>query len=116
MDGINREQSERLKEIGMRAVQVKYELQSLTTKQKNSALLRVAEGLKADAQTILKANEQDMRKGKERGMHEGLLDRLKLTDARIMAMAEGLCQVAGLSDPVGTVIERFTSRSHRYHL
>ena len=108
MDGINREQSERLKEIGMRAVQVKYELQSLTTKQKNSALLRVAEGLKADAQTILKANEQDMRKGKERGMHEGLLDRLKLTDARILAMAEGLCQVAGLSDPVGTVIERFT--------
>lgn len=108
MDGINMEQSERLKEIGMRAKQVKYELQALTTKQKDSALLRVAEGLKADAQTILKANEQDMRKGKERGMHEGLLDRLKLTDARILAMAEGLCQVAGLSDPVGTVIERFT--------
>ena len=128
MDGINREQSERLKEIGMRAVQVKYELQSLTTKQKNSALLRVAEGLKADAQTILKANEQDMRKGKERGMHEGLLDRLKLTDARILAMAEGLCQVAGLSDPVdsdrafhpskryGNIAGACTSRSHRYHL
>lgn len=108
MDGISREQSDMLKEIGMRAKQVKYELQALTTKQKDSALLRVAEGLKADAQTILKANEQDMRKGKERGMHEGLLDRLKLTDARILAMAEGLCQVAGLSDPVGTVIERFT--------
>lgn len=108
MGELKKEQAEMLGEIGMRAVQVKYELQALTTEQKNSALLRVADGLRADAQTILNANEQDMQNGKERGMHEGLLDRLKLSDARIEAMAEGLGQIAALSDPVGTVMERFT--------
>lgn len=108
MEELKKEQAEMLKEIGMRAVQVKYELQALTTEQKNSALLHAADGLKADAQAILQANEQDMRNGKERGMHEGMLDRLKLTDARIEAMAEGLRQIVTLSDPVGMVMERFT--------
>lgn len=108
MGELKKEQAEMLGEIGRRAVQVKYELQALTTEQKNSALLRVADGLRADAQAILNANEQDMKNGKERGMHEGLLDRLKLSDARIEAMAEGLGQIAALSDPVGTVMERFT--------
>ncbi len=108
MEELKKEQAVMLKEIGMRAVQVKYELQALTTEQKNSALLRAADGLKADAQAILQANEQDMRNGKERGMHEGMLDRLKLTDARIEAMAEGLRQIVTLSDPVGMVMERFT--------
>lgn len=108
MEELKKEQAEMLKEIGMRAVQVKYELQALTTEKKNSALLHAADGLKADAQAILQANEQDMRNGKERGMHEGMLDRLKLTDARIEAMAEGLRQIVTLSDPVGMVMERFT--------
>lgn len=108
MEELKKEQAEMLKEIGMRAVQVKYELQALTTEQKNSALLHAADGLKADAQAILQANEQDMRNGKERGMHEGMLDRLKLTDARIEAMAEGLRQIVTLSDPVGMVMDRFT--------
>lgn len=108
MEELKKEQTVMLKEIGIRAVQVKYELQALTTEQKNSALLCAADGLKADAHAILQANEQDMRNGKERGMHEGMLDRLKLTDARIEAMAEGLRQIVTLSDPVGMVMERFT--------
>lgn len=108
MSEISKEQSAMLEEIGKRAVQVKYELQGLRTEQKNEALKRVADGLLADAKKILAANEQDMQRGKAHGMHEGLLDRLKLTDARIEAMAEGLRQVVELNDPIGTVMERFT--------
>ena len=40
-------------------------------------------------------------------MHQGMLDRLKLDEKRIEAMAEGVRQVAGLEDPIGTVIENF---------
>ena len=41
-------------------------------------------------------------------MHAGLLDRLRLTDGRIEAMAQGLLQVAGLADPIGQVMETIT--------
>ncbi|MCM1103509.1 MAG: glutamate-5-semialdehyde dehydrogenase [Clostridium sp.] len=108
MSGISREQTAMLEEIGKRAVLAKYELQTISTDKKNEALCRVADGLIADTGKILAANEQDMQNGKEHGMHEGLLDRLQLTEARIAAMAEGLRQIAELNDPVGTVMERFT--------
>ncbi|MCM1538280.1 MAG: glutamate-5-semialdehyde dehydrogenase [bacterium] len=108
MSGISGEQAAMLEEIGKRAVQAKYELQTIVTDKKNEALCRVADGLTADTGRILAANEQDMRSGKEHGMHEGLLDRLQLTEARIAAIAEGLRQIAELNDPVGTVMERFT--------
>lgn len=108
MSEITKEQQAMLEEIGARAEQVKYELQALKTAKKNEALLCAADGLLADREKILRANEQDMQSGKEHGMHEGLLDRLKLTEARIEAMAQGLRQIAELDDPVGTVIERFT--------
>ncbi len=99
--------SARLREIGDRAVSVKYELQTLETEQKNEALQRAADGLTADAVHILKANELDMENARANGMHEGMLDRLRLTDERIGAMAQGLLQIAELEDPIGQVTERF---------
>ena len=41
-------------------------------------------------------------------MHPGMVDRLRLTDARMEAMAEGLLQICGLPDPLGEVLEHFT--------
>ena len=68
----------------------------------------VAEGLIADAETILKENAKDIERGEENGMHPGMIDRLRLTEERIRSMAEGLRQVAELEDPVGEVLETFT--------
>ena len=53
---------------------------------------------------ILEANFRDYDKAKSDGMSQGLLDRLKLTPARVQAMADGLLQVASLDDPVGEVL------------
>lgn len=96
-----------LEQIGKLAVSAKYELQKMSTQEKNKALLTVADRLVADTETILKGNEEDMERGRQKGMHPGMLDRLKLTPERIEAMADGLRQITELPDPVGTVLEEF---------
>ena len=97
-----------LNRMGKKAVSVKYELQKLSSPKKRQALEAVAEGLIADAETILAENAKDIERGEENGMHPGMIDRLRLTDDRIRSMAEGLRQVAELEDPVGEVLETFT--------
>lgn len=96
-----------LKEMGKRAVAAKYRLQSLTTEEKNRALEHAAEALTEHTRDILTANARDLDRGRENGMHQGLLDRLKLDQGRIAAMAQGLKQVAALPDPVGECLESF---------
>lgn len=89
------------------AAAVKYEMQTLPTEKKNEVLEKCAKALVDRREEILKANELDMQKAVEKGMPQGLQDRLRLTAARIEAMAEGLQQIVKLPDPVGEVMERF---------
>lgn len=96
-----------LGKMGENAVSAKYFLQSATAEEKNKALLLIADKLTEHAERILLANAEDMKRGEENGMNQGLLDRLRLTKERIGAMAEGVRQVAALSDPVGEVLECF---------
>ena len=97
-----------LKEMGMAAAAVKYDLACMPEETKNRALLAAAEGLVCDAGRILEANAKDVADGEAKGMHPGLVDRLRLTEGRIQAMAEGLRQVSALPDPVGEVLDSFT--------
>lgn len=96
-----------LREMGKRAAAAKYQLQGLTTEEKNRALEHAAEALTEHTREILTANARDLDRGRENGMHQGLLDRLKLDQVRIAAMAQGLKQVAALPDPVGECLESF---------
>ena len=96
-----------LKEMGARVLNAKYALQKLTATEKNKALLHASEALLSHTEEILSANEKDIKAGKEKGMHEGLLDRLALTETRIAAMAEGLRQIAALEDPIGEIMDTF---------
>jgi len=93
-----------LETIGQKAKAAETALRILDAKTKNQVLYRAAQALKDGAEAILAANALDMEAGKERGMKEGLLDRLKLTEERIEGMAEGLCQIAELPDPTGEVL------------
>ena len=77
----------------------------LTTAQKNEAHLRMADALVTHQNEIIKANEEDLRRGKESGLRTALLDRLALNEERIAAMAEGLRQIADLPDPIGETLE-----------
>lgn len=80
------------------------ELAVTSTAVKNRALLAMAQALRDRQAAILQANAEDMRQAAAKGMKASMLDRLKLTEQRIAGMAEGLEQVAGLPDPVGSVV------------
>ena len=87
-------------EILQRAKAATAALSTLTTENKNAALLAMAEALVVDTAAILAANAADMEAAKAT-ISTVMLDRLALTEARIAAMAEGIRQVAALPDPVG---------------
>ena len=95
---------EQMEDMGRRAKEASYLLGRLGTEEKNQGLLAAADGLLAHTESILAANALDMENGRKRGMHQGLLDRLALNEARIEAMAEGLKQIVTLEDPIGEVL------------
>jgi glutamate-5-semialdehyde dehydrogenase len=76
-----------------------------STSIKDHALLAMADALLADSERILEANEEDIRRARERGLPEAMIERLTLNEKRIAAMAEGIRQVAALPDPVGEIVE-----------
>ena len=102
---------EMLIEIGKRAKNAKYDVQKYTTAIKNDALVHIADKLVACSEEILKANQMDIDKAKENGIHDGMIDRLSLSIDRIKAMAVGLKQIAELPDYVGDVMEEFSHQN-----
>lgn len=93
-----------LQEMGRTAREVSQKLGILGVEEKNRGLYQAAEALLAGQDEILSANAKDIKKAEEAGMSQGLLDRLRLTPARIEGMADGLRQVAALDDPIGEVL------------
>ena len=83
----------------------KKELGCLSTGAKNDMLIKTADALCDNADEIIDANSVDVENGIKNGMSEALIDRLKLTKARILDMALGLKKVADLPDPIGEVTE-----------
>src|SRR6476646_4822657 len=75
------------------------------THAKDAALLAIARALESDTDQILLANEADMQAGEQDGMDAALLDRLRLDEARVSAIAGAVRQIAALPDPVGEVVE-----------
>jgi glutamate-5-semialdehyde dehydrogenase len=64
-----------------------------------------ADALCRERDRLLAANELDLQKARDEGLHDAVLDRLRLTPQRIEGIAEGLRQLAYLPRPVGEVIE-----------
>ncbi len=83
-------------------------LSRATNDQKDQALRAAAAALRARRHKIIAANERDMRAARDKGLSAAMLDRLKLTDARVEAMAQGLEDIARLPDPIGTLLAEWT--------
>ncbi|OEU81832.1 MAG: glutamate-5-semialdehyde dehydrogenase [Desulfobacterales bacterium S5133MH4] len=75
----------------------------LSTDKKNEALERISRKLIAEAQQIKQENEKDLAYAREQGLSDAMIDRLTVSDAVIESMANGLRDVIGLPDPVGSV-------------
>ena len=96
-----------MKEMLIAAKAAKFEICKLTPPEKNDALHAMADALLAGEAEILAANELDMAAAKGT-VSDVMLDRLKLTSARIAGMAQGIREVAALPDPVGHLLEEYT--------
>lgn len=93
-----------LEDLGSRAREAAANLGRLGSTQKEQGLKLAAQALLEGKEKILEANAQDVKAAREKGMKEGLVDRLSLNEKRIQAMAEGILEVAALEDPVGEVL------------
>lgn len=76
----------------------------LTSDDKARALEAIAVALEAHAPRIIEANERDVARGREEGIGESLIDRLRLDEKRVAALAAAVRDVAALPDPVGRVV------------
>jgi len=72
---------------------------------KDAALEAIAAALELRCEEILQANERDMAAGREAELGDALLDRLRLDEGRVLAIARAVRQIAALADPVGEVID-----------
>ena len=109
-----------MREIGLAARAAAQRLSVTPTEPKNRALQAAAAALRAHRQQILDANERDLsealasatasptRGAAGGGLSAALLDRLRLDDKRILAMAGSLEEIARLADPIGTVLAEWT--------
>ena len=84
----------------------------LSTADKNSLLLAIADSLEASQKAILEANTADIENS---GMQGAMRDRLLLTPARIKEMAAGVREVAALPDPIGEILAEWT-KSNGLHI
>src|SRR5882724_322339 len=81
------------------------ELAKLTTAEKNECLIAMADALEQNRDDIKKANTRDTENAAQLGLSPAMLDRLRLDNPRIAAMAKGLREVAALPDPVGRILD-----------
>ncbi len=95
-------------EFGQKAKEASFVLAKLSAPEKNTALIHAAEALVQARDEILAANKKDVAAALEKGIKGAFIDRLTLTEERVLSMADGLKQVAALNDPVGEVLSMKT--------
>ena len=91
--------------IGARAKDAARVLAAVDAKTKRSALRAMADAVMESAQEIFAANAEDLEAARAGGMSDAMLDRLRLNEARLSGMAEGMRKVADMPDPVGRVLD-----------
>ena len=93
-----------MRELGARAKDAARELALASTDAKNKALIAAASAMRRGTAGILAANAQDIEAAKARGVTGAFLDRLLLNEKRVAATADGLDDIAKLTDPVGATM------------
>jgi glutamate-5-semialdehyde dehydrogenase len=94
--------------IGREALAAARVLAHVSSASKNAALAAAAAAVRSRSSLIMAANQTDVAAARGRGLGPALLDRLRLDEGRIEAVAVGLEQVAALPDPVGRVLAEWT--------
>ena len=93
-----------VREMAKKAKQASHQLARLSTDKKNKALLEMADDLERNRDLLIEENQKDLSAGERTHLSAAMTDRLRLTQAVIHGMADGLREVARLPDPVGEVV------------
>jgi len=93
-----------VREMAKKAKQASYQLARLSTDKKNKALCEMADDLERNSDLLIEENQNDLSAGERAHLSSAMMDRLRLTQAVIHGMADGLREVARLPDPVGEVV------------
>ena len=92
-----------MEELGRRGKEASRIIGKAGTAEKNRCLEVIASVLWERREEILKANDEDVKAGRENGLTEGFIDRLTLTEDRIGGICDGVRKLIQLDDPVGVV-------------
>ena len=92
-------------EIGQRASKASEELGKAASTTKNQGLIEAANAIRSQSKQIVSANHKDLEITSGKGLSKAMIDRLKLDDSGIEAMAVGLEEIANLKDPVGNILD-----------
>jgi glutamate-5-semialdehyde dehydrogenase len=97
-----------MQDVGRRARAAARKVALSPAEQRNTALLAMADALRARSARILAANAQDLADGKAAGLSASFMDRLALDEKRLVAIADAVAEVADLPDPLGRVLAEWT--------
>jgi glutamate-5-semialdehyde dehydrogenase len=97
--------SSALAELGCQVGDAAGDVARSSSAQRDDALRAAADLFVSEADSLLAANDTDLARAGEQGMAATAIDRLRLSDARVLSMADGLRTVAGLADPVGEIVD-----------
>ena len=104
---MSKEIKDKITKMGSDALTASRALANLTTDQKNKILLAMADGILSDADQIISANAIDLDNAVNNNLTNSMIDRLRLDQKRIEAIADGIRQVARLPDPVGDIMDEW---------
>jgi glutamate-5-semialdehyde dehydrogenase len=99
---------EQVRELATAARTASRRLALLSRADKDAALRAMADALDAATAAVIAANAEDLQRGRDHGMAQGLLDRLTLDEGRVAGVAQALRDIAALPDPVGEVVRGST--------
>ena len=104
---MSKEIKDKITKMGSDALTASRALANLITDQKNKILLAMADGILSDADQIISANAIDLDNAVKNNLTNSIIDRLRLDQKRIEAIADGIRQVATLPDPVGEIMDEW---------
>ncbi|MDB6178697.1 glutamate-5-semialdehyde dehydrogenase [Paracoccus sp. Z330] len=93
--------------MGEAARRAAIDLATATAERKHAALIGASEAIRNNAPAILAANELDLEFGRQKGLSDAMMDRLRLDQGRLRGIEDGLRAVAEQPDPVGAVISEW---------
>ena len=95
--------AEKIRQIAADSRQASFAMARLSSGAKNDLLVNMATALMENTERLIEENKKDLAAAEKKGLSFAMLDRLMLNENRVKAMADGLCEVAALPDPVGEV-------------